>query len=186
VSQACHSYSSYGINGVQAPLVGFLPMPSKRAITETAARSSAASSSVSASASTSASSAFDANSPQPTSVEDPSQIASHLTVTFATQLPNVLLPDPSYTTPPYQFSSAPLLSVGVLQTMGLANASAYTIMPAPTVSVQSINASVTTRTIGGIGGNMGTNTPESSAVALLSIQFGLLLCVAGLTALQHA
>ncbi|KAL7424438.1 hypothetical protein Q5752_000121 [Cryptotrichosporon argae] len=69
---------SYGINGEQAPLVGFLPLTDTNATSQP-------------------------TSPTPTSV----QASAALTATVDTTLPNYLLPSPSYATPSYAFSRAP-------------------------------------------------------------------------------
>lgn len=119
----------YGISGEQSPVVGFLPLPDGRA-----AGSGSGNSSTNGTAT--ASSATRAPSdPTPTFIQALSQVESLLTAAIPTVLPNVLLPDPSYTTASYGFdTSAGIPAPGALQTAGLADASRYSVVEVPIVS----------------------------------------------------
>ncbi len=146
-----YSVFSYGINGVQAPLVGFLPLPSPNQVGNGTATATATATSTSSSAdpiftilstdengstiissatttnttTTTTSSSYDPTNPTPTSVEGISELYSRLTVKIGTTLPNVILPDPTYTTPPYAFETTSIPTLGEIQTIGLANATAW-------------------------------------------------------------
>jgi hypothetical protein len=118
----------YGISGVQSPVVGFLPLPNGERL-GSAARNST-NGTVTTSAATKA-----PTDPTPTTVQTLSEVESLLTAVIPTVLPNVLLPNPSYTTAGYNFNaSAGIPAVGALQTVGLANASHYSVGQVPIVS----------------------------------------------------
>ncbi|WVN90906.1 uncharacterized protein L203_106151 [Cryptococcus depauperatus CBS 7841] len=110
-----YSIYSYGINGKQAPLVGFLPLHS----------SSVASSSASDSLTPSPVSSGKTDPTDPT----PASIASlSLGSTLNTVLPNAILPSPAFPTPSYAYSAMPTPPTeGILQYQGLGNSSAYEI-----------------------------------------------------------
>lgn len=110
---------SYGISGEQAPLIGLLRLPLSAEGTD----STGTTASQTASATT-------------TSIQNASQILQHVTKTIGTALPNVILPDPSYTTPAYIFTTPPI-PAGSLQTAGLANPLVYSVDNLPVVSVPS-------------------------------------------------
>lgn len=123
---------SYGISGVQAPLVGLLPLPPPTG--------DATSTTISAAA----------PRPTPTFVQDASEILEHVTKTIGTALPNVLLPDPSYTTPAYAFTT-PAPALGAVQSVGLGNPLVYEVSEVPVVQ-QSLSLPTTQGTEGGVSG----------------------------------
>jgi hypothetical protein len=118
-----------GVSGVQAPLVGLLALPAVNATSTT----------------------------RPTTVQDASQIMEHLTKTINTALPNVVLPDPTYTTPPYAFTT-PAPSLGALQSVGLGNPLVYQVEEVPVVQV---STSLPTAT----SGTKGSASPRPSDAA---------------------
>ncbi|WWC64777.1 uncharacterized protein I303_107389 [Kwoniella dejecticola CBS 10117] len=160
-----YSIFSYGINGIQAPLVGFLPLEDSP--TGTSGSSSSSSSTASSSGSTNSQSSnmssgttsYNPNSPTPTTIEE-----LHLTTTIKTILPNQILPDPSYTTPSYVYSTT--LPPGVTQYLGLANSSIYTqIEEVPVVSLDSAATSRIASMAGGENGDGGSAAPGGSSGA---------------------
>lgn len=140
---------SYGINGKQAPLVGFLPLESTTV----------------ANNSTGDNTATDRNSPTPTSIA-----ALSLTTTLRTALPNAVLPDPTFPTPTYAYSATPsLLQPGAPQYLGLANGSAYEVMDVPVISVD--KSAVSSIAIGNNGGGSNVSDgPSSAAPRRMSIE----------------
>ncbi|WVO24667.1 uncharacterized protein IAS62_006037 [Cryptococcus decagattii] len=134
---------SYGINGKQAPLVGFLPLESKTVVNSTS--------------NSTLTSAADPNSPTPTSIA-----ALSLATTLRTALPNAVLPDPTYPTPSYVYSATPaLLETGVPQYLGLANNSAYEVMDVPVISVD--KSAVSSIAVGNNGGSNMSDGASSAA-----------------------
>lgn len=143
---------SYGINGKQAPLVGFLPLEST-----TVANNSTGDNTPTDSITTTTSTAADRNSPTPTSIA-----ALSLTTTLRTALPNAVLPDPTFPTPTYAYSATPsLLQPGAPQYLGLANGSAYEVMDVPVISVD--KSAVSSIAIGNNGGGSNVSDGPSSA-----------------------
>ncbi|KAJ9105093.1 hypothetical protein QFC20_004379 [Naganishia adeliensis] len=126
-----------GISGVQAPLVGLLGLPAPLGNNAPTTGSST----------------------RPTTVQDASQIMEHVTNTIATALPNVLLPDPSYITPPYAFTT-PAPSLGALQSAGLGNPLVYEVEDVPVVQVSTSLATMTTTGTG--TGTRGSASPRPS------------------------
>ncbi|WOO80999.1 Aspartic-type endopeptidase ctsD [Vanrija pseudolonga] len=100
---------SYGINGVQPPQVGFLPIRDAPAPPPPATGTASAAPAVST---------FDLAAP---------------TVTINTVLPNALLPNPSHSTPSYIFASA--VPTGAQQAIGLGNSSAFAVSAVPIISL---------------------------------------------------
>ncbi|WWC91888.1 uncharacterized protein L201_006837 [Kwoniella dendrophila CBS 6074] len=147
-----YSIFSYGINGVQAPLVGFLPLEDDPSLTT----SSISGSSSPSASSTTATTAFDPNSPTPTTISDLS-----LTTTIKTILPNQLIPDPTYTTPTYVYST--VLPPGQTQYLGLANSSVYTVDKVPIISLDSAATSRIASMAG--GGQQGGSAAGSGATS---------------------
>lgn len=138
--------NSYGINGKQAPLVGFLPLES----TSVASNSTDDYNSITTSTA-------DGNSPTPTSIA-----ALSLTTTLQTALPNAVLPDPTFPTPTYVYSATPaLLQPGAPQYLGLANSSAYEVMDVPVISVD--NSAVSSIAVGNNGGGSNVSDDGSSS-----------------------
>lgn len=132
-----YSIFSYGINGVQAPMIGLLPITNS-----------------------SLASTDGSQSPTPTAVSP-----LVLTTTLAIAIPNALLPDPSYTTPSYVFSAEPtLLTPGFLQTIGLANASAYTVSQVPIIDPPTNTSSLVYMPTSGYGGGGNSVQPTSSGI----------------------
>ncbi|ORY31663.1 aspartic peptidase domain-containing protein [Naematelia encephala] len=159
-----YSIFSYGINGEQAPLVGFLPVDDTTSTTSSTSNSSSSSSASASASSNGSSTSVDPNSPTPTTISDLS-----LTVTITTTLPNVLLPDPTFATPSYAYSA----SASSMQYMGLANSSAYEISQVPIISQQSDTSttssvsSSTSRSAAGTGTSGGNVDPGTSSAAAL-------------------
>lgn len=120
---------SYGISGEQAPLIGLLGLPP-------------------AAQGTSSTTASQTASETATSVQNASEILQHVTKTVATALPNVILHDPSYTTPVYLFTTPPI-QAGSLQTAGLANPLVYSVEDLPVVSVPSTSIPGSSGTMSG-------------------------------------
>jgi len=89
--------------------------------------------------------------PTPTTVE-----ANQVTATVATELPNAVLPVPTYSLPSYIYDRDPPVTVGALQSLGLANASAYEVSEVPIILAP--NVSDTTSTNPSAVGIGGTNT----------------------------
>lgn len=125
---------SYGISGEQAPLIGLLGLPPAAQITSSTTASQTARATM-------------------TFVQDASEILQHITKTVGTALPNVILPDPSYTTPAYIFTTPPL-AAGSLQTAGLGNPLVYSVEDLPIVSAPSTSSP---------GDSMGSGTMSGSA-----------------------
>lgn len=119
-----YSIFSYGINGVLAPSVGFLPLPTNATQSQNLENGNATSS-VSAAMATNG----NASNPTPTAITPAS-----LTATIQTTLPNLLLAGPDFATPTYLFAT-PVLSAGVIQDVGLANATAYQQAAVPVASL---------------------------------------------------
>ncbi|GHJ89648.1 hypothetical protein NliqN6_6050 [Naganishia liquefaciens] len=132
---------SYGISGEQAPLIGLLDLPSATQGT----------------ASTTVSSIANATT---TSVQKASEILQHVTKTVGTALPNVILPDPSYKTPAYLFTTPPI-PAGSLQTAGLANPLVYSVEDLPIVSAPSTSTLSSSGTMSGSAPS-GARTSEAS------------------------
>ncbi|WRT70057.1 uncharacterized protein IL334_007051 [Kwoniella shivajii] len=164
-----YSIFSYGINGVQAPLVGFLPLEDISTGTSNSTSSSTSSSGVTTSST-------NPNSPIPTTIEDLS-----LTATVTTLLPNAILPDPTYTTPTYVYSASPtLLQPGITQFMGLANSSAYSVEQVPVISLDSAATSRIASMAGGEsgGGTAATGGSTSSGMRISSNLIGTMVGLA--------
>ncbi|WWD19810.1 hypothetical protein CI109_104274 [Kwoniella shandongensis] len=129
-----YSVFSYGINGEQAPLVGFLPLENRSPVTP------------GNNTSTNATTTAGPNSPTPTTIAPLS-----LTTTIQTVLPNAVLANPTYATPSYVYSATPtLLREGVLQYEGLANSTEYSVGEVPILSAE---MSATTSVPGQVGGS---------------------------------
>ncbi|ODN94825.1 peptidase [Cryptococcus wingfieldii CBS 7118] len=129
-----YSIFSYGINGKQAPLVGFLPMEYSSDTSDN-------------STTTSETSTADPDSPTPTTIEGLS-----LTTTLRTRLPNAVLASPTFPTPSYAYSSSPyVLQTGALQFMGLGNDTEYEVGDVAVVSVDS--SAVSSIAVGGGSSN---------------------------------
>lgn len=126
-----------GISGVHAPLVGLLGLRAPLGNNATTKGPST----------------------RPTTVQDASVVLEHVTKTIATALPNVLLPDPSYTTPPYAFTT-PAPSLGALQSVGLGNPLVYEVEEVPVVQVSTSLATMTT-TGTGTGGSASPRSSEA-------------------------
>ncbi|TXT13554.1 hypothetical protein VHUM_00921 [Vanrija humicola] len=145
---------SYGINGVQPPQVGFLPIrdapPPPPAATGTVPAPTAAST-------------FEMANP---------------TVTINTVLPNALLPNPSHPTPSYIFAS--VIPTGAQQSIGLGNSSAYAVGAVPIVSLP-VNASATqsAKPPGWPGGS----ADQNSSAGVRSVNAGASLLALALVAL---
>jgi hypothetical protein len=191
-----YSVFSYGINGVQAPLVGFLPLPSPKeeqgggsSTTQTATTASEPIFSIlPISVSTDASgsvivpptvtSSRDPANPTPTSVQGSAEVDSRLTVTIGTTLPNVILPNPSHTTPPYAFETTSIPHLGSVQTIGLANASVWPSIQ-PVTIVRTEMAAMTRSSAsspGSTGGSQATSAAEAAA-GIVAARW-MLACVA--------
>ena len=158
---------SYGINGEQAPLVGFLPLTDEQSVSN--ASTSANSSSVSPTSIL--------YGPTPTTI-----IPYSATVTIATDLPNNIIPIPSYSLPSYIYTTDSTITPGAIQTIGLANDSAYHITQVPIVRPMNMStvASSTTETVGGVGDNGGSaSTVNTGGAGFTRIQWGV-----GLTSLM--
>ncbi|KAJ9099929.1 hypothetical protein QFC21_003934 [Naganishia friedmannii] len=155
VLRKVYSIFSYGIDGVQPPLMGFLPLPSPGA-----ANASASSAAVNTSTITSTSTVSrNLSDPTPTSVQNVAEISSLITSTIATVLPNALLPDPSHTTPPYAFlTTGAVPTLGQVQSNGLANPLIYSINDVPVVTASFSGSS-------GTGSSMNTQTGTAGASA---------------------
>lgn len=170
---------SYGFNGGQAPLVGFLPLPgstSTATATTTMATTTTANANAAASLSSgNISSATTTNNPAtPTSVQSPEEISSYLTITIGTTLPNVILPRPTYSTPLYAFQTTSIPTLGTPQSTGLANNSIYTVSAVPIfpVSPVSVSAGTTKGTNGKTGSGVGVDgSPGAGSGAMASIEF---------------
>ncbi|WVQ74338.1 hypothetical protein IAR50_003937 [Cryptococcus sp. DSM 104548] len=148
-----YSIFSYGINGKQAPLVGFLPMESA---------SDAASNSTTASET----STVDPNSPTPTTISDLS-----LTTTLNTQLPNAVLSSPTFATPSYAYSSSPsVLQTGALQYLGLGNGTGYEVGD---VAVVSVDSSAVSSIAVGAGSSNSDGASSGAEVRVLKSGMGL-------------
>ncbi|WVR09578.1 hypothetical protein IAU60_006648 [Kwoniella sp. DSM 27419] len=168
-----YSVFSYGINGNQPPLVGFLPLESGPI--------------AGTNHSTTVSTTQSSDSSAPRTIESLS-----LSLTIDTVLPNALLPDPTYPTPTYIFSATPsVLQPGVTQYLGLANASAYSVGPVPVVTMDK-SASSRAAAMGGgeatggagSGGDSGSGAGSSGAVVRCSVAGGsVLLAVTGMLVL---
>jgi len=95
----CSAFSSYGINGVQAPLIGFLPLGDET--TNTNVTSSSTPAVLVANATTTT---MNIKTTQPPFGPTPTQIDTlTLTTTVNVELPNAVLPDPTFATLPYAF-----------------------------------------------------------------------------------
>jgi hypothetical protein len=159
----------YGISGVQSPVVGFLPLPG-------GARLGSGPGDSTNGTATSSTITKPPTDPTPTTVL--SEVESFLTVVIPTVLPNVLLPNPSYTTAGYNFNaSAGIPAVGALQTEGLANASRYTVGQIPIVSsvMPTVSRTISLTSVQQTQGNGVTNAGQSaSRCNHLSWSLGLL------------
>lgn len=151
-----YSIYSYGFNGDQAPMVGFLPLPDANARNSNATATSASAS---------------ASATVVTSVLHASEISSLVTATINTNPPNVLLPTPTFSTPPYAFDTNSIPTLGVAQATGLANSSFYSVAPlpiVPTAANSSLAASASAaRSMGSNGNSNASNGSSSGAMALL-------------------
>ncbi|WVQ94868.1 hypothetical protein IAU59_001952 [Kwoniella sp. CBS 9459] len=149
-----YSVFSYGINGGQPPLVGFLPLEDTPSSSSASASSSESGSTSTAAVTATSTPALETSSPaKPTTIE-----ALSVTTTIATALPNAVLPDPSYPTPTYVFSiDSDADSDGLAhptQFLGLANSSAYSVGDVPIVTMDEV-ASSRIASLGGTGGGSG-------------------------------
>lgn len=134
--------------------MGFLPIPDAVAPGSSASTSVTVSSASSGIAGPVGSSSLPQTSPygpKPTTIE-----AYQATATVATELPNAVLPVPTYSLPSYIYDHDSAVTAGALQTLGLANASAYDVGDVPIVLAPNMSdpASTSAGTVG-IGG---TNT----------------------------
>ncbi|KAF9532604.1 acid protease [Crepidotus variabilis] len=106
--------------------------------------------------------------PTPSSIDISSFFAS-VSATITTTLPNVLLPTPSYSTPPYGFNSSVTATVGGVVASGLANTTYSALLGAQT-TISNISAlpkvspmpSVLTLTLTESGGKVTTTTKTFS------------------------
>ncbi|WWC72185.1 uncharacterized protein I206_106145 [Kwoniella pini CBS 10737] len=162
-----YSIFSYGINGIQAPLVGFLPLENNPTSTNSGNGTNTTT--------------YNPDSPTPTTIEE-----LHLTTTIQTILPNQILPDPTYTTPSYVYST--ILQTGINQYIGLANNSIYSeIEEVPVVSLDSAATSRMASMAGGENGGSaasgsGTSGASKNDLSLIGIGMisGLFLGVFGI------
>ncbi|KAJ9126467.1 hypothetical protein QFC24_002210 [Naganishia onofrii] len=131
VLRKVYSIFSYGINGVQPPLLGFLPLPAPAAANSSASSVAGNTSTIVPTSTVSR----NLSDPTPTSVQNVAEISSLITSTIATVLPNALLPDPSHTTPPYAFvTTGAVPTLGQVQSNGLANPLIYSVNSVPVVT----------------------------------------------------
>ena len=134
-----YSVFSYGVDGVQAPLIGFLPLASNSSSgygfsstsTPTSSQTSPTSQ-LSTSSSTSSNITSTSPAPSPYGPTPTTVIPNTPTSTINALLPNVVLPDPTFQTPSYLFGSMP--TAGAIQTEGLGNSSAYQVGDVPVIS----------------------------------------------------
>jgi hypothetical protein len=144
----------YGIEGVQGPVVGFLPLPNLGNSTRTSANGTTT---------TTLGTTRAVTDPTPVSVQALSQVTSLVTATVQTVLPNVLLPDPSYTTPAYYFNtSAGIPTSGAIQTNGLANASVYSVVQVPIIT-SVVQTSAISTAAHSVRPSVGSNASSSNA-----------------------
>lgn len=127
---------SYGINGVQPPQVGFLPVRDTPVPPPTATGSAAP-----------AASTFDLATP---------------TATINTVLPNALLPNPSHSTPSYIFASA--VPTGAQQAIGLGNSSAFAVSAVPIISLPRNTSATESAKPPGWPGGSADHTSAASAL----------------------
>ncbi|KAK8853383.1 hypothetical protein IAR55_004087 [Kwoniella newhampshirensis] len=164
-----YSVFSYGINGKQAPLIGFLPLASPATANT-------------GNATANASTTVQPYGPNPTNIQ-----ALSLPTTIQTMLPNAVLANPTWTTPSYVYSAAPtLLREGALQYQGLGNSTEYSVGEVPVFSAE---ISATSSRPGGVGGSGtvsggtgSTDTGGSSNAARQRMGVGLGGVLAGLIA----
>jgi len=175
-----YSIFSYGINGIQAPLVGFLPIHDD---TTTSALPTSMADAANATATTTnmTITSQSAYGPTPTQIESLS-----LTSTAEVDLPNAVLANPTFATPPYAYEISSTLTPGVLQYKGLANASVYTVSQVAIVTAASSSSASTASNSVTSGkasaGSVASNQPSSSGASLgfsldltaLVVPFGLL------------
>jgi len=119
--------------------------------------------------------------PTPTQIESLS-----LTSTAEVDLPNAVLANPTFATPPYAYEISSTLTPGVLQYKGLANASVYTVSQVAIVTAASSSSASTASNSVTSGkasaGSVASNQPSSSGASLgfsldltaLVVPFGLL------------
>ncbi|EIW72183.1 hypothetical protein TREMEDRAFT_24726 [Tremella mesenterica DSM 1558] len=166
---------SYGINNVQAPLIGFLPLTSPSSSSTSTSTSSTSSTSPSSNApSASSITSVDPNSPIPTII-----LPLSLTQTVQTRLPNDLLPNPSYSTVSYIWST-PTPTPGQLQAQGLGNNSVYTIEDVPIISYAVSSANNTLHP----GSTQGDSQPSGDFQLNRGISLMTLMMIVGLTTLS--
>ena len=160
-----YSIYSYGINNIQAPLVGFLPLESDAV---SSIESSSGASAAQASATASSEAPASAYGPTPTSIA-----ALDATTTVKTNIPNALLTTASYSRPSYAYEQDSSLTSGVLQSLGLANASAYAISQPPIYAAP--NTSTMTASMSSDGGSpvIGSTDQGSSAAAVVGAKVDL-------------
>ncbi len=148
-----YSIFSSGINGVQAPMVGFVPLPANQNKPGVVSANGTARMTMSSTSTLSTASA--AATP----------LSSLLTTTIATELPNVLLPDPSFSTPAFGLETATIPLLGEIPTTGAADASIWpTPQPVPIVNsgLQSPSRNATSRPAATGTGSGGTAHSDST------------------------
>ncbi|KAJ9118315.1 hypothetical protein QFC22_004226 [Naganishia vaughanmartiniae] len=156
VLRKVYSIFSYGIDGAQPPLMGFLPLPAPATVNASASSAAVSASTIIATYTVSR----NLSEPTATSVQDVAEISSLITSTIATALPNALLPNPSHTTPPYAFlTTGPVPTLGQVQSNGLANPLVYSINDVPVITA-SLSASSGSS---GIGSSTQTRTSAARA-----------------------
>ncbi|KAJ2917443.1 hypothetical protein MD484_g3011, partial [Candolleomyces efflorescens] len=147
-----YSIYSFGITSKESPLIGFYQLRNATEI---------------------------ANLTQSQTPESISAYLSSISATIATTLPNVLLPTPTYTTPPYTMNSSISASVGAIVTSGLATSTysaifgthtSFNASAIPTISPEpSIFTSIVTDTSGQVSTSVYTSL---AAVVTLGIPPG--------------
>ena len=173
--------SSYGINGEQAPLVGFLPLADD-AVSTVSSSASISSAVPTSSLDTSeySSASISPYGAVPTTIEP-----FKATATIDTKLPNAVLPIPTFSLPPYVYVNDPAVTPGILQNQGLANASAYDVGDVPVVrphNISSMSSSGGGIQVGAVGndhknGDAGKRASVGGVGVLTSILLGLLVMV---------
>lgn len=145
---------SYGINGVQSPQIGFLPLVDTPPSTTNGS----------------------------TPATPTTMVPASPTMTVGTTLPNHLLTGPNLSTPPYTFSGT--LPTGAAQSMGLANASAYTIGPVPVVTLSHLhNASASPNVPDVPGWPINTTEHNAGSASRISMSYVLMVTAALFAAL---
>lgn len=202
VLRKVYTIFGYGVDGIQNPVIGFLPLPDPVPVTETNSTSNAtvsgtatvtmgkATASIMTSNMSTRSTSMtsittrDPTNPTPISVQNPSQILAALTVTIGTTLPNQLLPNPTYTTPSYAFETTSIPTLGQIQSSGLANATAYpSVLRVEVISPSAVSVGTSgTSTIRGLMTQSAVSSKTSKAERRLGDgwEMGLAMTFTGL------